>query len=112
MMAQTPEPRFVPGVGGPYYWGMVPGLWLNEGGQSAAGAAIDHLIRSHPACDEATAGAHAAGTELLEYLERRIVSRSPNPGEAASLAPGPPVPPPVFRKPFAHSPSHSGADRR
>ncbi len=86
IMATTTEPRFVPGVWGPYYSGMVPGLWLNEGGQSAAGAAIDHLIRSHPACDEATAGAHAAGMELLEYLERRIVSRSPSPGEAASLA--------------------------
>ena len=31
---------------------MVPGLWLNEGGQSAAGAAIDHLVRLHPAAQE------------------------------------------------------------
>jgi D-ribulokinase len=86
IMATTSEPRFVPGVWGPYFSGMVPGFWLNEGGQSAAGAAIDHLIRSHPAYNEAVASAHAGGMEILEFLERRIVSRSGSPGEAALLA--------------------------
>ena len=86
IMATTSEPCFVPGVWGPYYSGMVPGFWLNEGGQSAAGAAIDHLIRSHPAHNEAVAAAHAAGMEILEFLERRIVSRSKSLGEAALFA--------------------------
>src|SRR6202049_4537155 len=86
IMATTSEPCFVPGVWGPYYSGMVPGFWLNEGGQSAAGAAIDHLIRSHPAYNEAVASAHTGGMEILEFLERRIVSRSGSPGEAALLA--------------------------
>ena len=86
IMATTSEPRFVPGVWGPYYSGMVPGFWLNEGGQSAAGAAIDHLIKSHPAYNEAVAAAHAGGMEILEFLERRIVSRVQNPGEAALFA--------------------------
>ena len=86
IMATTSEPCFVPGVWGPYYSGMVPGFWLNEGGQSAAGAAIDHLIRSHPAYSEAVGTAHAGGMEILEFLERRILSRSQNPGEAALLA--------------------------
>jgi D-ribulokinase len=86
IMATTSEPRFVPGVWGPYYSGMVPGLWLNEGGQSAAGAAIDHLIRSHPAHDEAVATARDAGIELLEFLERRVVSRAASLGEAALFA--------------------------
>ena len=83
IMATTPEPRFVPGVWGPYYSGMVPGFWLNEGGQSAAGAAIDHLVRSHPAYHEVLAAAQAAGMEILEFLERRIVSRSADPARAA-----------------------------
>jgi D-ribulokinase len=65
---------------------MVPGFWLNEGGQSAAGAAIDHLVRSHPAYDETVAAAHAARMEILEFLERRIVSRAASLGEAALLA--------------------------
>jgi D-ribulokinase len=86
IMATTAEPCFVPGVWGPYYSGMVPGFWLNEGGQSAAGAAIDHLVRSHPAYNEAVATARADGMEILEFLERRIVSRSGSPGEAALLA--------------------------
>jgi D-ribulokinase len=86
IMATTSEPRFVPGVWGPYYSGMVPGFWLNEGGQSAAGAAIDHLVRSHPTYNEAAAAAHAAGTDILEFLERRIVSRAQTLGEAALLA--------------------------
>src|SRR6202165_5950311 len=86
IMATTSEPRFVPGVWGPYYSGMVPGFWLNEGGQSAAGAAIDHLIKSHPAYNEAIAAARAGGMEILEFLERRIVSRSGSPGEAALFA--------------------------
>src|SRR5882724_3593385 len=86
IMATTSEPRFVPGVWGPYYSGMVPGFWLNEGGQSAAGAAIDHLIKSHPAYNEAVAAAHAGGMEILEFLERRIVARSKSPGEAALFA--------------------------
>jgi D-ribulokinase len=86
IMATTQEPRFVPGVWGPYYSGMVPGLWLNEGGQSAAGAAIDHLIGAHPAYKQAVEAARAAGLELLDYLERRVVSRFAHPGEAARLA--------------------------
>ena len=60
-MTSTAEPVFVPGVWGPYYSAMVPGMWLNEGGQSAAGAAIDQLLSFHPAAAEATARAQAEG---------------------------------------------------
>jgi D-ribulokinase len=86
IMATTSAPCFVPGVWGPYYSGMVPGFWLNEGGQSAAGAAIDHLVKSHPAYGEAVAVAHAAGIEIPEFIERRIVSRVASLGKAAVFA--------------------------
>jgi len=86
IMATTSTACYVPGVWGPYYSGMVPGFWLNEGGQSAAGAAIDHLVRSHPGYNETVAAAHAAGMEILEYLERRSVSRAGSLGEAALFA--------------------------
>jgi D-ribulokinase len=86
IMATTTEPRFVPGIWGPYFSSMIPGLWLNEGGQSAAGAGLDHLVRSHPAYAEASAAAGAAGLGLLDFLERRAVARFANPAEAALLA--------------------------
>lgn len=74
-MSSTREPAFVPGVWGPYYSAMVPGLWLNEGGQSAAGAAIDHLVRHHPAAHEAAEKAKAAGTNLSGWLAREAEAR-------------------------------------
>jgi FGGY-family pentulose kinase len=43
-MASSSEPRFINGIWGPYYSAMIPGFWLNEGGQSATGALIDHVI--------------------------------------------------------------------
>ncbi|MBQ2260534.1 MAG: FGGY-family carbohydrate kinase [Loktanella sp.] len=67
-MTTTHAPVFVPGVWGPYYSAMVPGMWLNEGGQSVAGAAIDHLLRLHPAHAEAAALAHAKGLSLPDWL--------------------------------------------
>lgn len=48
-MAVSEEATFTPGIWGPYKNAMVPGMWLNEGGQSATGKLIDHIIESHPA---------------------------------------------------------------
>ncbi len=67
-MTTTAEPAFVPGVWGPYFSAMVPGAWLNEGGQSAAGAAIDQLVQLHPATALASAAATAAGKSLPQWL--------------------------------------------
>jgi D-ribulokinase len=86
IMATTVAPSFVPGVWGPYYSGMVPGFWLNEGGQSAAGAAVDHLIRSHPGHAEASQAAQRDGLDIIGFLEKRILTRAKNASEAALLA--------------------------
>lgn len=86
IMATTEAPCFVPGVWGPYFSAMVPGLWLNEGGQSATGAAIDHLVLSHPAYPGLAAAANAAGVAPLDLLERGVVARFGSVGEAALLA--------------------------
>ncbi|MDW6026625.1 FGGY-family carbohydrate kinase [Mesorhizobium sp. BAC0120] len=67
-MSTTAEPAFVQGVWGPYFSAMIPGLWLNEGGQSAAGAAIDHLVRLHPAAVDASKLARESGTSLSHWL--------------------------------------------
>jgi D-ribulokinase len=81
-MSSTREPAFVQGVWGPYFSAMVPGLWLNEGGQSAAGAAIDHLVRMHPASEQATKMARDSGTSLSQWLSLEAERRG-----SASVAP-------------------------
>merc|ERR1719512_607919 len=46
-MGSSSVPVFVPGVWGPYASAMVPGFFLNEGGQSAAGMGIDFVVETH-----------------------------------------------------------------
>jgi D-ribulokinase len=74
-MSTTAEPTFVQGVWGPYHSAMVPGLWLNEGGQSAAGAALDHLVRMHPASKEVEAIARDNGVSLSQWLSSEAEKR-------------------------------------
>lgn len=85
-MTTTSEPAFVPGVWGPYYSAMVPGGWLNEGGQSVAGAAIDELVRLHPAHDEAAGLASDEGKSLPEWLADAARARAGNSSQAVRLA--------------------------
>jgi len=63
----------------------VPSFWLNEGGQSAAGAAIDHLLLSHPAHGVVGEAARREGTDIIGLLERRVIARAGNAGAAALL---------------------------
>ncbi len=75
-MALSDAARFIPGVWGPLYDGLAPGQWLTEGGQSAFGAAIDRLLRMHPAYNG----------RQFEALERDILARCAGASEAARLA--------------------------
>lgn len=85
-MASSSEAHFVPGVWGPYYSAMVPGLWLSEGGQSAAGEAIAHLIGTHPARGAVEAAARKAGNSMQAYLLAEVERRCPDPSGAVHLA--------------------------
>lgn len=75
-MTTTQGPAFVPGVWGPYYSAMVPGMWLNEGGQSAAGAAIDRLVQLHPSSAEVAELAGSEGKSLPQWLADRALAGS------------------------------------
>ena len=87
-MTSTREPVFVPGVWGPYFSAMVPNTWLNEGGQSVAGAAIEQLLTMHPLAPEARAQAQAEGQSLPVMLAGLAAQRSSSLSEAAKLADG------------------------
>ncbi|MDI9222264.1 FGGY-family carbohydrate kinase [Pantoea sp. EA-12] len=87
-MTPTREAAFVPGVWGPYYSAMVPGLWLSEGGQSAAGAAIDRLLEMHPAAVIAQQAADAADLSLPVYLAEQARQNAASDSETVRLVEG------------------------
>jgi len=84
-MAVSKKARFIKGVWGPYASAMVPGFWLTEGGQSATGALIDHIIHTHAATAELRALAQEQKRSVYEVLNDRVaklakVARLPSPG--------------------------------
>lgn len=102
-MTSTEKPVYIPGVWGPYYSAMVPGMWLSEGGQSAAGAAIDQLASFHPAAPEAKEQAQALNIPLPVYLADLALAKITDPSHAIELARGVHVVPEFLgnRAPFA-----------
>jgi FGGY-family pentulose kinase len=71
-MAISREPRFVPGVWGPYFSAMIPGWWLTEGGQSATGALLDHVIGTHAEGAPLAREAAGANTHIAALLNARL----------------------------------------
>ncbi len=71
-MAVSREPRFVPGVWGPYYSAMIPEMWLTEGGQSATGSLVDHTIFSHCRSRELQQHAEHRGLTVYQLLNDRL----------------------------------------
>ncbi len=71
-MAVSSQPRFIQGVWGPYHSAMIPDYWLTEGGQSATGALIDHVIFSHAAAVPLMREARALGETIYQRLNARL----------------------------------------
>ena len=68
VMALSAEPRPIHGVWGPFRDAVLPDTWLNEAGQSATGALLEHLIAQHTGGD-VSSEKHAA--VLLRIAELR-----------------------------------------
>ena len=71
-MAVSNKPNFVPGVWGPYYSAMIPDMWLAEGGQSATGSLIDHIIFSNSNITELQQQAQDSGKSIYGILNEKI----------------------------------------
>ena len=83
-MAVSVKPRFIRGIWGPYHSAMIPGQWLTEGGQSATGALIDHVIFTHAASAALQAEAKRRSTTIYALLNERLavlakIERAPFP---------------------------------
>jgi FGGY-family pentulose kinase len=70
-MALSPQPRAIHGVWGPYFGAMMPGLWLNEGGQSATGALLDHILDWH-------AEGRNLGPDRHAIMAKHIAAQAPD----------------------------------
>ncbi len=82
-MSLSPEEIHVDGLWGPYFDAITQGLWLTEGGMSAAGAALDRFLITHPLA-RGPDGRLKRG--LFDELERAAKAAAPNLSEAALLA--------------------------
>ena len=90
-------------MGPPYFSAMMPGAWLNEGGQSMAGAAIEQLLAMHPAAAGQRAVAERGGQSLPAMLSDLAALVSAGVSDTALLAGGLHVVPEFLgnRAPFA-----------
>lgn len=75
VMAFSEAPRMTPGVWGPYLGVALPGLWMNEAGQSASGALLDHILRLHG--HEPTRDTHARVVARVQELRREAPDLAP-----------------------------------
>lgn len=75
-MAVTNEKIKVSGVWGPYYGAMLPNKWLLEGGQSATGALIDFVIKSHSAYNKLESIAKNSKVSVYEKLNEILFEKS------------------------------------
>ncbi|MBN1478048.1 FGGY-family carbohydrate kinase [Candidatus Sumerlaeota bacterium] len=87
-MACSQDARFIGGIWGPYFSAMIPGLWLTEGGQSATGALIDHVILSHARASDLEAEARAQGRTIYDLLNERLAKLAEGAPFPASLTRG------------------------
>lgn len=73
-LVNSRTPVMVPGVWGPYFGAMLPGWWLNEGGQSAAGSLIDWTLRQSDAWPALQAAASATDRSVYQVANAWVAA--------------------------------------
>jgi len=71
-LAMSEKPVFVNGVWGPYRDVLIPDYWLAEGGQSATGELLKHVVETHPAFQEAMSVAETFNANIYDYLNEHL----------------------------------------
>lgn len=109
-IAVAPEACFVPGVWGPYLSVLVPGLWANEAGQSAAGALLDRVIAGHAASAGLSQKAKEAGRSIHALMDDELLAAAGNADDTHRLTAGYHVQPDFHgnRSPLADPTRHGG----
>lgn len=82
-MSLSRQAIMVPGMWGPYFSALTQEFWLTEGGQSAAGAALDLLVGMHPSLIKA---GEKPTAELFSRLEYEVSSTCKSLSEVALIA--------------------------
>lgn len=68
----SPEPVFVKGVWGPYRDVLIPDYWMAEGGQSATGELLKHVLETHPAFQQVLSIAESYNMNIYDYLNEHL----------------------------------------
>ncbi|KAA0049642.1 FGGY carbohydrate kinase domain-containing protein [Cucumis melo var. makuwa] len=71
-MAVSRDKLFIPGVWGPFWSAMIPEYWLTEGGQSATGALLDHIIQNHVASPHLANRAASQNISVFDMLNKLL----------------------------------------
>ena len=71
-IAMSPKPVFVNGVWGPYRDVILPEMWMAEGGQSATGELLKHVLETHPAFQQAMSIADSYNANIYDYLNEHL----------------------------------------
>jgi FGGY-family pentulose kinase len=73
-LAVSRQKVMVPGVWGPYFGAMLPGWWLNEAGQSAAGSLIDWTLHQSDAWPTLEAAARDTGRGVYDIANEWVAA--------------------------------------
>lgn len=71
-LAMSKDAVFVDGVWGPYRDVLLPNYWMAEGGQSATGELLKHVLETHPAYNQVLSMAESFNTSVYDYLNSHL----------------------------------------